>query len=324
MSRHPWLSFLLVGCLPALLLSGNVLGHGISLAALFPALAAVLVTSAGDAPHPVAGDLQRRLLVAAGIVIVLLGVALARTAVEAPVYTALVTAVPAVLAAWVLSGVYSPSEQVRDLVRALASWRAPRSTLLVAALVWPSVVGLSILVCSRLTGIDVALPRESDWSLLAGWMVTGVFASALDALAWYGFATRRLLRRLSPLAVGLGVGGAQWLLVWGPELRPAALADPFFLSRLASSLAVAVVGVWVYRRSAGSLLPVWLMGALLVASRGLALVVVTPALVERSSTFSEVFSVVAVATALVAVVAGRMWRGPAAAEDVTPGTEAKG
>ena len=314
LARHPWLTFVLVGMCPVVFLPLGVFGHGVSLAALFPGLAAVLVVSAGDLPDPVPGHGAKRLLVAAGVFVVLLGVALAKTALADPLYTVLVTAFPAVLAAWILSGVYSPSAAVRGLVRALASARAPRSAYLVAALALPLAVALSVLVCSRLPGIDVGPPRASSAGLLAGWIMTGVFTSALAALAWYGFATHRLLRRFRPLAAGLTIGAGQWLLTWGPELRPATLADPFFLSALTSSLAVAVVGVWVYRRSAGSLLPVWLMGALLLAARDLALLMVTPAVVARSDTFSEVFSAAAVAVALAATVAGRMWRRPAAGE----------
>lgn len=312
LARHRWLTFAAVGLAPALLLSANVLGHSVSPAALFPALAAVLVTSSGDSPHPLPGHLHKRLLLATGVVVVLLGVPLAKTALTAPLYTLLVTVFPAVLAAWILSGVYSPSAAVRELVRALASARAPRRAYLVAALALPLAVAFSVLVCSRLPGIDVGPPRASSAGLLASWIVTGVFSSALAALAWYGFAAHRLLRRFSPVAVGLAIGAAQWLLVWGLELRPATLGDPFFVSRLASSLAVAVVGVWVYRRSAGSLAPVWLMGALLVAARDVAFLAVTPAVVARSDTFSEVFSVLTITAALGVIAAGRMWRRPVA------------
>ncbi len=303
---------------PVVFLPLGVFGHSVSLAALFPALAAVLVVSAGDVPDPVPGHGAKRLLVAVGVSVVLLAVALAKTALADPLYTMLVTAFPVALTAWILSGVYSPSAAVRSMVRALASWRAPRPTYLVATLTPPLAVAFSVLVCSRLPGIDVGPPRASSAALLAGWIVTGVFSSALAAIAWYRFVARRLLRRFSPVAVGLVVGVAQWLLVWGPELRPATLGDSFFLSRLAGSLAAAVVGVWVYRRSAGSLTPVWLMGALLVAARDVASLMVTPAFVDRSDTFSEVFSAVTVAVALVVIVAGRMWRRPGAGEAAPP------
>ncbi len=314
LERHPWLTFAVVGVAPALILSGNVLGQGVSLAALFPALAAVLVISAGDLPHPVPGHRQKRLLVAVGVVVVLLAVPLAKTALADPIYAALVSAVPAVLTAWILSGVYSPSAAIRDLVRALASTQAPRRALLLAALAPTLTVALSVLVCSRLPGIDVGPPRASSAGLLAAWIVTGVFSSALAALAWYGFVAHRLLGRLNPVAVGLALGAVQWFLVWGPTLRPATLADPFYFSRLAASLAVAVVGVWVYRRSAGSLLPVWLMGALLVAARGLAVLMVTPVVVARGDTLDEVFGAAVVAVALVVIVADHMWRRPPAAK----------
>ena len=40
-ARHPWFTFVLVGVVPALLLSGNILAATVPLAALFPALAAM-------------------------------------------------------------------------------------------------------------------------------------------------------------------------------------------------------------------------------------------------------------------------------------------
>jgi hypothetical protein len=308
--------FAVIGLAPAALLAGSVLARGVSLAALFPALAAVLVVSAGDPQQPVAGHAQKRFLTGAGVVVILLGVELAETRLASPAYALLVGAVPAGLSAWILSGVYAPSPAVRRLVRALMIVRAPRRAYLVAALAWPLAAALSIVVCSRLGGMRVSLPPASSLRLLGGWVVTGVFTAALTALAWYGFAARRLLRRLSPVVAGLLIGALQWLVVWGPSLHAATLTDPFFASRLAASAAAAVAGIWVYGRSRSSLLPIWLMDALSVASRDLALLVVTPVVAGRGDVLDELFAAAAVTVALVLLVAGRMWRRAAAPEAV--------
>ena len=120
---------------PALVLSGNILASTVSLAALFPALAAALVASESDAAEPVPGDRARRLLLAAGVC-VLAEVRLVSTGFEALADMALVGAVPAALAAWVLSALRALA-RVPALVRPLVALRAPRAAYLVAALSWP-------------------------------------------------------------------------------------------------------------------------------------------------------------------------------------------
>ena len=320
-ARHPWLTFVLVGAAPALILSGNILASTVSLEALFPALAAALIASEGDAAEPVPGDGTRRLLLAAGVFLVLAEVRLVRTGFEALGYMALVGGVPAALAAWILSGAYAPSPGFRALIRPLVSLRAPRAAYLVAALSWPVAAVVAAAVCSRLPGVSVSPPRASSAGLLAGWLISGAVGSALVAVAWYGFAARRLLARLSPLATGLLVGVAQWLLVWGVTLRPGSLLDAFYLSGLAGAAATGVAGVWVLTRSRGSLLPLWLMQTVLVAAEALAFLVVVPELAGRANAFAVAFAATRAAVALALVVAGRMWRRPASTTASSAGSE---
>ncbi len=312
MSRSSWLTFILVGLAPPLVLSGNVLGNSITLAALFPAVAAMLVISSGDEPRPLPEHAVKRLLVAVGVVVVLVGARLARSGLDSLPYKALVIGVPAVLAAWVLSGIYAPSPGVRGWVRSLAA-AAPRRVHLVALLAWPLAAAVSIAVCAVLPGLSVGAPGAASAGLLVTAAVTGVFSAALGALAWYGFVAHRLGSRLCPLATGLLIGVVQWLVLWAPSLRPDTLFAPFFLLRLASLAAAGVVGMWAYERSRGSLLPVWLLGALLIASRELTFLTVTPEAVRLTDAPSAVFAAAQVAEALALIVAGRMWRSPAGA-----------
>jgi hypothetical protein len=160
----------------------------------------------------------------------------------------------------------------------------------------------------------------SSAGLLAGWLISGVIGSALVAVAWYGFAARRLLTRLCPLATGLLIGVAQWILIVGITRDPGSLADSFLVIGLAGSAATGVAGVWVVARSDGGLLPVWLMQTLLVTATTLAFFVVVPDLPSRSTTFDAVFTAIQVAVALVLVVAGRMWRRPATLTEPSGGT----
>jgi hypothetical protein len=309
-ARSAWLTFLLVGMAPALVLSGNVLGATVSLTALFPALAAVLVTATGDEPRPVPGQQTKRLLLAAGVIVLLGGAGLAQSGLDNPAYTALAVGVPTALAAWVLSGAFSPSPAVRALVRPLASASGSRGAYIVAALAWPGAAALAVAVCSRLSGMTVAWGEQPGLGLLTGWVVPGVAGAALSAVAWYGFAARRLQPRLSPLAAGLLIGAAQWLVTWATALGWTGLAEPFFLSRLAGSAAAALVAVWILERSRGSLLPVWLLGALLPVSKGAAFFLVSVDVVARADTLEQVFAFLQVALAGALVFAGRMWRRP--------------
>lgn len=310
MSRSPWLWFALVGLVPAALLGGNVLGGSIALAALFPALAAMLALSSGDQPQPLPEYLARRLLVAIGVVAILVGARLAWTGLDGLAYRLIVAAVPAALAAWVLSGMYAPSPAVRRWVRSLVATGAPRRVLPVAVLAWPLVGAASVVVCAALPGLTVAAPRAASVGLLAATIVNGVFAAALVALGWYGYAGRRLLPGLNPLVTGLLIGVLQWLVVWGPALRPATALAPFFLFRLIGFAAAGVVGMWVYGRSRGSLLPVWLLGVSLALSQTVTYLSVTPQVVGRTDTLPALYAAGQATVALVLAVLGRMWRQP--------------
>jgi hypothetical protein len=311
MSRSPWLWFVLVGLVPATLLSGNVLGNSIMLAALFPAVAAMIAMTSDDQPQPLAGHGGKRLLVVIGVVAVLFGARVAWTGVEGLLYKALVAGIPAALAAWVLSGMYAPSPRVRRWVRSLVATGAPRRVFFVAVLAWPLVAAAAIAVSAALPGLSVGPPRLASAGLLGVVTVTGVFTAALSALAWYGFAARRLLPRLNPLVIGSLIGVVQWLVIWGHTMRPATVLAPFFIARLASLVAAGVTGTWACGRSRGSLLPVWLLGISLSVSEAVLFLTVIPEDVGRTDVPMGLFAAGQAAVALALVVAGRMWRSPA-------------
>jgi hypothetical protein len=322
LKRHPWPAFALLGLAPVVAFAfGSVLVTADAFAAVFPALAAVLITGDGDALEPLPEHRTKRLFVAAGVFVILGGVRFAAMGFDSPVYAMVVVGAPSAIAAWILSGVYSPLPSVRRLVRGLASVRASRGAWLVAALAWPAAGALTVALLDRRPGFSVVAPGRSDLWLLAMWTMVGVFNSALMALAWFGFAARRLSPRLSPLATGLLIGAAQWLVVWTPTLRWNSPITPFFLSGVAGSAAAGVAGVWVLQRSRGSLMPVWLMGTLAYASRGLAFLAVHVGLHARSDGVSVAFATAEVALAVALVIAGRMWRRPATAEVPTPAAD---
>ena len=322
LARHPWLGFALFGLVPVVAFAfGSVLVTAEAFAAVFPALAAVLITGDSDAREPLPEHRTKRLFVAGGVFVILGGVRFAAMGYGSPAYAAIVVGAPSAIAAWILSGVYSPLPSVRRLVRGLSSTRASRAAWLVAALAWPAAGALALVLLARRPGFSVVAPGGSDLGLLAVWTAVGLFNSALATLAWFGFAARRLLPRLGPLATGLLIGAAQWLVVWTPTLRWNSPLTPFFLSGVAGSAAAGVAGVWVLQRSRGSLTPVWLLGTLAYASHGLAFLTVQVGVHARSDGVNVAFAIGEVAVALVLVVAGRMWRRPVRMDAATPASE---
>jgi hypothetical protein len=207
---------------------------------------------------------------------------------------------------------------VRRWVRSLVATGTPRRVLLVVALAWPLATAAAVAIGAALPGLSLAAPHTASARLLLVLTVSGVFAAALTALAWYGFAALRLLPRLNPLATGLLLGVVQWLVVWGLELWPPAVPERYLLVRLAGSAATAVVAVWALQRSRGSLLPVWLLGATLAVSQAAASLTVVPDDVARTDTLHQLFVAGQVVFALALTAAGRMWRRPAGGERPAP------
>ena len=173
----------------------------------------------------------------------------------------------AVLAGYVVSCLWSPVQAVRDLVAPVFHWRVPWSCYAFALILGP-LLGALVLVLSWLL-----LPTSGN---LGSRQLVGLFELAEEAIialvvavswvvGWYGFAARRLLVRRSPLAVALLLGGLLWAADLLPQLvnlhRYDLLIGDTLLGSV-GSLTAAVIAIWLYNRSVGSLLPMVLWVAM--------------------------------------------------------------
>jgi hypothetical protein len=258
MARHPWRWFFAIALIPTVVVG---LPDSFSLFSEvntggFAVLAAVLVAWAGDAGEKTEPRGGRRLAVFLAVLVAWS----ALTWWSGRGTLGLVLGLPsAIFTAFALAAIYSPTAALRDLARPLLRQRAPWTTYAVALLAWPLLAGVAILISRLGTTAPVQdFGGGPSWhsdigsEVLAYAIVTAVPV----AIAWYGFAAHRLARRFSPLLVAALVGPPAWLAILLPlSLRWGDFA-PFATRTLLSEFAVAIVAVWVYQRSAGSLLPV--------------------------------------------------------------------
>ena len=172
----------------------------------------------------------------------------------------------ALLAAYIISGAFSPWHGIRALLERLAKRRVDIQWILVAILLWPTLVFLAN-VLARWLGMSVpANPSIPDVPLIPLIVETFfwvfLFASPLhEDPGWWGFALPRLQVRKSPLVAGIWIG-----VMWGLWHLPLHLMGfyPFgaagFMIRL-EEIPSAIIFVWLFNRSKGSLLPVILLHA---------------------------------------------------------------
>ena len=261
---HPWRSFFLVALLPTAVVAfpGSLMATSEVNTNGFALLAALLVARACDRTAPLPAATARRVvLFAASLAVILAVVWLGSDGVGALVlysFTAVVTAVA-------LSGAYSRTPALRELVRPLLRVRARWSAWLVAVLAWP-LFGVAGVAISRLGAPTQAIGFSSD--ILGPWLVLGAIVTAIPAtLAWYGFAARRLLASRSALLTAVLVGLVPWLAIvlpastWSDPLSQLVLGfshpfDSYVVRSCLGALASGVVGVWILQRSRVSLLPV--------------------------------------------------------------------
>lgn len=324
MARHPWRWFFAVALIPTVVvaLPGSLSSVDAVNVDAFALLAAMLVAWAGDEGEKAASrsGLRTAVFLAALAVWALtwwrLGVG------SGNLVSDLVPALPAALiVAAALAAIFSPSAALRDLVRPLLVLRASRRAYLLPLLAWPLLGGLAILLSHTGSGHaawgGVGLSLKLD--ILRGTFAGAVFTAIAAAIAWYGFAARRLLRRLSPLLTALIVGPTLWLAVF-LTLSIALRSSPVnatVLLVLLEAFAVAIVAVWAYQRSRGSLVPVLLF---LIESN----VTLTLVWLWSGPRFNNgdqpSYLMVALngLLALAFVAQGRMWRRPDQAPAVPP------
>jgi len=206
-----------------------------------------------------------------------------------------------------LAAIFSPTTSLRELASPLFRWRAPWQAYAVAVAVWPLMGGL-VIEARRQPLTGSAMGGATRSFILFG-LLTALLTAVPAAVAWYGFAARRLLGSLSPLSTALIVGPLPWLAVVLPVGAWDHYSSPFVPLSLLQQLAIAIVAVWLYLRSRGSLLPVVLLFAV---SSAVSTAVAIWLGAGRGPDYAATFSLLLPEAifALVLVMQGRMWRRP--------------
>jgi len=216
-----------------------------------------------------------------------------------------------------LAAVFSPTASLRELVRPLLHWRAPWQAYVVAVAVWP-LMGCLVIAARRQPSTGSSVGSESGFGLTQSFVLAALLTVLLTAIptavAWYGFAAPRLLGRLSPLMTALIVGPLPWLAVLLPVGAWDHYSSPFVPLFLLQQLALAIVAVWLYLRSKGSLLPVVLLFAV---SNAVSTAVAIWLGAGRGPDYATTLALLTLEglLALVLVMQGRMWRRPPPHED---------
>ena len=122
-------------------------------------------------------------------------------------------------------------------------------------------------------------------------------------------AACRMLPRLSPLVTALLVGALPWLAVVLPLSIWSTPLDSFVLQTVLHAIVVAVVGLWVLRRSPASLLPITAFLVLAYAVPSLVVFWAGPRFAVGESVDWLILGL-HWALALALIVQGRMWRRP--------------
>jgi membrane protease YdiL (CAAX protease family) len=170
----------------------------------------------------------------------------------------------AALVALVISGPFSRTEGVRDLLRPLTTWRVRPIWYFVAVAAIPFLIAMAIftawwlgapLPTQHLTVGDQPLHLLSSGLLLA-YLQTALFQGPLnEEPGWRGFALPRLQKIHGPIIASILIGS-----IWGLWHAPLYLSGVYsgglqaMIGRLFWTIPLAFLFTWVYNRTRGSLL----------------------------------------------------------------------
>jgi membrane protease YdiL (CAAX protease family) len=210
--------------------------------------------------------------------------------------------------AFVISRAFSRTPAVRELVSSLVKPRGEAVWYVVALLLKPILIWISIGVSnllSRGTGSMTSLPAF-------GWEFAGLFLTVFlyqffffnavgEEVGWRGFALPRLQAKTSPLIACLVIG-----LLWTPWHAPLWHAEgaPIFtwdlwITMFLTIVPSSVITGWLYNRSGGSILVAGIAHAM---SNTVGKFVLAPQLDERS------IGLTWLAFAVLLVVLDKMWK----------------
>lgn len=211
----------------------------------------------------------------------------------------------ALLPAYVLSGPFSKRSGVRQYLTSLIKPKGHFIWYLVALFTFP-VVQLTGYAVMRILGQDVGEPVRGGFSLhtmtviVLTFLYGFLFAGGInEESGWRGFAIPKLQKRYAPLVASVIVWffWALWHLLY--DISTAASVSSILLNRLFFNFLWAILFVWVFNRTKGSILaPALFHPAMNTSGEFL----------PRTDAATFLF----VALTLYAVVADRMWMKKAA------------
>jgi membrane protease YdiL (CAAX protease family) len=150
-------------------------------------------------------------------------------------------------------------EGIKVLFQQLKYWRFAPHWYLKAILIFPATMLAVLLVLSLFSSSFAPVLSFSIFTFAT------VFSALWEEIGWTGFATPIMLKRLSPLKVGLLLGflHAMWHLAASIYGAGAFHGNIFFVNFLATSVGIVglrIVTVWIYART-NSLVLGWLTHA---------------------------------------------------------------
>ena len=218
-------------------LKKNSLSVFFAIAFAIPIIAAIIVTLVAGRP----ADIVTKELSAAALVVVM-----------AMVHAPTVAAVIVVYRSQRLEG-------IKVLFQQLKHWNFPLQWYLKAILIFPATI---LAVLFALSIFSSSFSPVLSLSIMA---FAGLFSALWEEIGWTGFATPIMLKRFSPLEVGLLLGflHAMWHLAASIYGAGAFHGNLFILNFLATSVGIVglrIVTIWIYTRT-GSLVLSWLTHA---------------------------------------------------------------
>jgi uncharacterized protein len=245
-----------------------------SIAAFGPTLSAILVVAILN-PAPSNASVKKRwvtfLVVFVGLFIFQL-LALRYVTQNLTLENTLLTIIPSLIAAYIVSSIYHPKQGIASLLSPLKHVSA-RNVWIWVALVLPFIWQLlGGLIDWSLGGNELFTFTANNLVLLvAGYPFIFFFAGPIpEEPGWRGFATPRMQQRFSPLVTGLIIG-VLWS-TWHFPLHVVYLDGDVlggFLFRFVYNVPFGVLFTWLYNRSGGNLFACLLLHASINSASGI-------------------------------------------------------
>jgi membrane protease YdiL (CAAX protease family) len=169
----------------------------------------------------------------------------------------------AILPALLVSGLASGNQGVRGWLSSLRNWRAGAGPYLLAVFLWPALIvvgnGLAPWLGFRVPEAPYSLSGQLLWLFPLNLLCILFYGGGNEEPGWRGFAQPLLQHKYSPLVAGL-ILGAVWAL-WHVPLN----LNGYYASGVGGiitrlfTIPYGVFFAWMFNRSRGSLLPVWLL-----------------------------------------------------------------